>query len=81
MPRKIDLTDKQLLDELQSLYGVELTAADVRGFCQSRSINYQTVTRRLEDYKTARGKWNLQVTTKVVKNIENSLVLLLSNPM
>ena len=30
MPRKIALTDKQLLDELQNLYGVELTAADVR---------------------------------------------------
>jgi len=72
MPRKIDLTDKQLLDELQSLYGVELTAADVRGFCQSRSINYQTVTRRLEDYKTARGKWNLEVTKESVDQIERS---------
>ena len=30
MPRKITLTDKQLLNELQSLYGVEITAADVR---------------------------------------------------
>ena len=44
MPRKIALTDKQLLNELQNLYGVELTAADVKGFCASRSINYQTVT-------------------------------------
>ena len=59
MPRKIALTDKQLLDELQNLYGVELTAADVRGFCASRHINYQTVTRRLEPFKTSRGKWNL----------------------
>ena len=47
MPRKITLTDTQLLNELQSLYGVEITAADVRGFCASRSINYQTVSRRL----------------------------------
>ena len=72
MPRKIALTDKQLLNELQSLYGVEITAADVKGFCASRSINYQTVTRRLEEFKTGRGKWNLEVTQKVVEKIERS---------
>ena len=73
MPRKIALTDKQLLNELQSLYGVELTAADVKGFCASRSINYQTVTRRLEPFKTSRGKWNLEITQNVVDSIESSL--------
>ena len=72
MPRQIALTDKQLLSELQNLYGVEITAADVRGFCASRSINYQTVTRRLEPFKVSRGKWNLEVTTKAVENIERS---------
>ena len=71
MPRKIALTDKQLLNELQSLYGVELTAADVKGFCASRSINYQTVTRRLEPFKTSRGKWNLELTESV-QQIERS---------
>ena len=72
MPRKIALTDKQLLNELQSLYGVELTAADVKGFCASRSINYQTVTRRLEPFKTSRGKWNLEITRESVEQIERS---------
>ncbi len=72
MPRKIALTDKQLLNELQSLYGVEITAADVRGFCASRSINYQTVSRRLESFKTSRGKWNLEITRENVKQIERS---------
>ena len=72
MPRKIALTDKQLLSELQNLYGVEITAADVKGFCKSRSINYQTVTRRLEPFKSSRGKWNLEVTRERVKTIERS---------
>ena len=72
MPRKIALTDKQLLTELQNLYGVEITAADVRGFCASRNINYQTVTRRLEQYKTSRGKWNLEVTKESLQQIERS---------
>ena len=72
MPRKIALTDKQLINELKSLYGVELTAAEVKGFCASRSINYQTVTKRLESYKVGRGKWNLEVTLEAVQNIERS---------
>ena len=72
MPRKIALTDKQLINELQSLYGVELTAGDIKGFCKSRSINYQTVTRRLEKFKTSRGKWNLEVTQQKVEQIERS---------
>ena len=72
MPRKIALTDKQLINELKSLYGVELIAADVKGFCASRSINYQTVTKRLESYKVGRGKWNLEVTLEAVQNIERS---------
>ena len=72
MPRKISLTDKQLINELQSLYGVELTAADVKGFCASRSINYQTVTKRLDQYKVGRGKWNLEITKEAVQTIERS---------
>ena len=72
MPRKIALTDKQLINELQSLYGVEITAGDIKGFCASRSVNYQTITRRLEKYKTSRGKWNLEVTKESVEQIERS---------
>ena len=35
--------------------------------------------RRLEQFKVGRGKWNLEVTTKAVENIEKSLVHLLLN--
>ena len=72
MPRTIALTDKQLINELQSLYGVEITAADIRGFCKSRSINYQTVTKRLEQFKVVRGRWNLELTKESVDQIERS---------
>jgi hypothetical protein len=63
---------EQLLSDLQSLYGSELTAADIRGFCASRSMNYQTVTRYLEPYKTQRGRWNLEITQEVVEEIERN---------
>lgn len=60
------------IDALRNLYGSEFVAADIRGYCASANICYQTVTRYLEKYKVGRGKWNLEVTSKVVKNIENS---------
>jgi hypothetical protein len=72
MPRKISVTDDQLISELQSLFGSDLTAGDIKGFCASRSLNYQTVTRRLENYKTSRGRWNLEVTQEKVQEIERS---------
>jgi len=61
MPRKSAVNDAQLIESLKELYGSEVTTGDLRGFCALRGLNYQTVTRRLEDYKTGRGKWNLTV--------------------
>jgi hypothetical protein len=66
------MTDDHIVDDLKNTYGVEFTAADVKGYCASRGMAYQTVTKRLEKYKVGRGKWNLEVTTKVVEDIERS---------
>ena len=74
MPRKISVTDNQLIDDLKSLFGSELSAGDIRGYCASRNMNYQTVTRRLESFKTDRGRWNLEVTTKDIQNLENTYI-------
>jgi hypothetical protein len=63
---------EQLILDLQSLFGNEFTSGDIRGFCASRSLNYQTVTRHLEPYKTQRGRWNLEVTQQVVEDIERT---------
>ena len=72
MPRKISVTDEQLISDLKNLYGTEISAGDIRGFCASRNFNYQTVTRRLEPFKTDRGRWNLEVTQERVEEIERS---------
>ena len=66
------MTDDQIVNELRATYGVEFTAADIKGYCASRGMAYQTVTKRLEQYKVGRGKWNLEVTSKVVEDIERS---------
>jgi len=72
MPRKNSVTDEQLISDLKNLYGTEISSGDIRGFCASRSLNYQTVTRRLEPFKTDRGRWNLEVTQERVDEIERS---------
>jgi hypothetical protein len=66
------MNKEQLIQDLQSFFGSEFTSGDVRGFCASRGINYQTVTRYLEPYKTQRGRWNLEVTQEKVDQIERT---------
>jgi hypothetical protein len=72
MPRKSSVNDEALIASIQELYGSEITSGDLKGFCASRSLNYQTVTRRLEQFKTSRGRWNLEVTQERVEEIERS---------
>jgi hypothetical protein len=66
------MTDEQIINGLKETFGTELTAADIRGFCASQNLNYQTVTRRLDRYKTSRGRWNLEVTQERVEEIERN---------
>jgi len=69
---RIQMTDDQILEDLKNTFGKEFTAADVRGYCAAKSISYPTITKRLEQYKVGRGKWNLEVTQKKVEEIERS---------
>ena len=66
------MTTEELVIELKSLFGTEVSSGDIKGFCASRSLNYQTVTRYLEPCKTSTGRWNLEVTLESVENIERS---------
>ena len=72
MPRKTAVNDAQLIEAIKELYGTEITSGDLKGFCASRSLNYQTVSNKLSQYKTSRGKWNLEVTQERVEEIERS---------
>ena len=69
---EIKMTREEIIEGLKSNYGTEFTAADVKGFCAMNDIAYQTVTKKIEQYKVGRGKWNLEVTVKAVENIEKS---------
>ena len=71
MPR-IQMTNDQILEDLKNTFGKEFIAADVRGYCAAKNISYPTVTKRLEQFKVGRGKWNLEVTTQKVQEMERS---------
>ena len=59
------LNTENLLVELRSLYGNNVTTADLRAYCAMNSVSMPTVTKKLEDYKTGRGKWDLTVQEKL----------------
>ena len=61
MPRSISMTTEQIISELRSTYRSEITAAEVRAFCAQKGLSYPTITRRLEEFKSGRGKWNLDI--------------------
>jgi len=46
---------------LQEVYGESVTAADIRAWCAMNGSNYQTVTKKIDQFKTGRGKWNLTI--------------------
>ena len=69
---EIKMTREEIIEGLRSNYGIEFTAADVKGFCAMNDIAYSTITKKIEDFKVGRGKWNLEVTPKAVENIERS---------
>ena len=50
-----------IITSLQAVYGESVTSADIRGWCAMNDANYQTVTKKLDAYKTGRGKWNLTI--------------------
>jgi hypothetical protein len=72
MPRKTSVTDDQLIADLKGLFGSELSAGDIRGYCASKNLAYPTITRRLDQFKTSRGRWNLEVTPTVVGKMEQA---------
>tara|TARA_Y100001954_G_scaffold127503_1_gene136660 strand:+ start:138 stop:1265 length:1128 start_codon:yes stop_codon:yes gene_type:complete len=64
------LSTEYVLSSLTNLYGSEVVAADVRAWCAMNGTTYQTVTKKLDDYKVGRGKWNLTVKEQLEKSYE-----------
>ena len=61
-----------ITSSLKALFGTNVTAADIKGWCAANGANYQTVTNKIEEFKVSRGRWNLEVTQQKVEEIERS---------
>ena len=66
------LSSDYIRTSLQNLYGNTVTGADIRAWCSMNDANYQTVTKKIDQYKISRGKWNLEVTQQKVEEIERT---------
>ena len=53
------LSTDYIVSSLQALYGDKVTTGDLRAWCAINGTTYQTVTKKLDSYKTGRGKWDL----------------------
>ena len=59
MPRKSELTTANLVDHLTELHGPEVDVVQVRNAADYFGVSYATACKRLDSYKSGRGKWNL----------------------
>ena len=59
MPRKSEITTVNLVDHLTELHGPEVDTIQVRNAADHLGVSYATACKRLESYKSSRGKWNL----------------------
>ena len=66
------LSSDYIRTSLQALYGNNITSADIKAWCNINDSNYQTVTKKIDEYKVGRGKWNLEVTKQKVEEIERT---------
>ena len=64
------LTAEYIIPSLNDLYGSEVVAADIRAWCAMNGTTYQTVTKKLDDYKVGRGKWNLTVKEQLEQSFD-----------
>ena len=64
------LSTSSIVASLQDTFGPEVTTGDIRGWCAMNDISYQTVTKKLNEFKVGRGKWNLTVQEKLEQNYQ-----------
>ena len=68
----MSLSADYIRTSLQALYGESVCSGDIKAWCAMNGTNYQTVTKKIDQYKVGRGKWNLEVTPQKVEEIERT---------
>ena len=66
------ISTEYVSSSLRNLYGSNVTSADLKAWCAMNGTTYQTVSKKLDQFKVGRGKWNLEVTPQKVEEIERT---------
>ena len=56
---------------LADLYGNSINASNIRDWCVGQDVTYQTVTKKIEQFKTGRGEWNLTIAEQLEQSIQS----------
>ena len=64
------VTTEDIKGYLQEKFGTEINASQLRQAAAHFDLGYQTVSKRLKDFKTGLGKWNLTVAEKLERVYE-----------
>ena len=56
---------------LVDLYGNNINASNIRDWCVGQDVTYQTVTKKIEQFKTGRGEWNLTIAEQLEQSIQS----------
>ena len=66
------ISTEYITSSLRNLYGSTVNSAELKAWCAMNGTTYQTVSKKMEDFKVGRGKWNLEVTPQKVEEIERT---------
>ena len=67
----IPVSTQDLVDFLSEKFGLDVTTPDLLVAADKYNMSYATVKKRLKQYKTGIGKWNLTIAEKLEKNYQN----------
>ncbi|WLW37079.1 CobS [Synechococcus phage S-MS29] len=73
MPRKSEVTTAQIVDSLIKGFGTEVCTDHVRRTAKEFGMSYPTACKRLEEYKSGRGKWNLTIAERLEKQLSDDV--------
>jgi AAA domain (dynein-related subfamily) len=72
MPTKSNIMTDKAISILKEKYGTEFGADAVKEVAAELGTSYATLSKYLNQYKTGRGKWNLEATVQELEETYNS---------
>ena len=72
MPTKSNIMSEKAISILKEKYGTEFGADAVKEVANQLGTSYATLSKYLNQYKTGRGKWNLEATVQELEETYNS---------